>query len=225
MATGVDLGLARYQRDVVRGMGELALAGLVPGPLRPVLSGGAPVVPGEWIERRVPALPGTLLDAYAGAVGAPRDGTVPPHLFPQWAFAMSGELMRGLRYPLLRAVNGGCRLEVRGALPRGRELIVRGRLAAVDDDGARAVITQRFTTGVEGATQLLAAEVRVFVPLARRRPRGEKKAPPRAAEPPPSEIRLFAQAITEPEGEFPVAASLELEIDGEAPVVARRVGS
>lgn len=49
--------------------------------------------------------------------------------------------------------------------------------------------------------------------------------PSRDGEPPPSEIRLFAQAITEPEGEFPVAASLELEIDGEAPVVARRVGS
>lgn len=172
---------ARLQKDVVRGMGELALAGLLPGPLRPLLAGGAaPTVPGEWIERRVPALPDALVDAYVDAVGGARDGHVPAHLFPQWAFAMSGELMRGLRYPMLRAVNGGCRLEVRGELPRGRELIVRGRLAAIDDDGKRAVITQRFTTGVEGATQLVNAEVRVFVPLARGR--GSKKDAPRPSE-------------------------------------------
>lgn len=172
-----SLRFARYQRPVLRGMGALALSGLVPGPLR----GAAPIVPGEWIERRIPALPDALVDAYVDHVGADRasyGASIPPHLFPQWAFAMSGELMRGLRYPLLRAMNGGCRLEVRGPLPRGRELIVRGRLAAVDDDGRRAIITQRYTTGVEGNTNLLAAEVRVFVPLGRGRgekTRGEKK--------------------------------------------------
>ncbi|AKF05089.1 MaoC domain protein [Sandaracinus amylolyticus] len=172
------LRFARLQKDTLRGMGSLALAGLVPGPLR----GMPPIVPGEWIERRVPAPPDALIDAYCDAVGARRDGTVPAHLFPQWAFAMSGELLGGLRYPLLRAVNAGCRLEVRGELPRGRDLIVRGRLAAIDDDGRRAVITQRFTTGVEGATQLVNAEVRAFVPLAKgRRGDGAKKDAPKAS--------------------------------------------
>lgn len=175
----IPIRFARHQRPVLRGMGELALAGLVPGPLR----GTPPTVPGEWIERRVPPIPDALLDAYAEHVGASRStyaGSLPPHLFPHWAFPMSGELMRGLRYPLLRAVNAGCKLEVRGELPRGRELIVRGRLAAIDDDGRRAILTQRFTTGVEGATQLVAAEVRVFVPLSRKRREGAD-GPPKEA--------------------------------------------
>lgn len=175
----VSLRLARHQRPVLRGMGELALAGLLPGPLR----GREPIVPGEWIERRIPAPPDALVDAYVDHTGGDRasyERAIPPHLFPQWAFAMSGELMRGLRHPLLRAMNGGCRLEVRGPIPRGRELVVRGRLAAIDDDGKRAIITQRYTTGVEGNTNILAAEVRVFVPLARSR--GEKKDRPAAPE-------------------------------------------
>jgi len=173
--TTTSFRFARYQRPVLRGMGELALAGLIPGPLR----GAPPIVPGEWLERRVPALPDALVDAYVAHTGGDRasyDSSIPPHLFPQWAFAMSGELMRGLRAPLLRAMNGGCRLEVRGPLPRGRDLVVRGRLAAIDDDGRRAIITQRFTTGIEGNTNLLAAEVRVFVPLARGK--GDRKSPP-----------------------------------------------
>lgn len=175
---GVPIGLVRHQRAVLRGMGEVALASLLPGPLR----GAPPTPPGEWIERRVAPLPDALLDAFAEHVGAGDGyrGLVPPTLFPHWAFPMSGRLLRGVRQPLLRAMNGGCRLEVRGAIPRGRELVVRGRLVAIDDDGRRAVITERFTTGIEGATNLLLAEVRIFVPLARKKRRDEEA--PRALE-------------------------------------------
>lgn len=182
----VPIAFARHQRATLRGMGELAAIGLVPRPLRRIgrLLERAPEPPGEWIERRVAPLPDALIDAYAEHVGAARGayaGTVPPHLFPQWAFAMSGALMRGLDLPMLRAINGGCRLEVRGELPRGRELVVRGRLAAIDDDGRRAVITQRFVTGVDGAAQLVIAEVRVFVPLAAKKGGDREKTTKKAA--------------------------------------------
>lgn len=177
MPNRVPLEFAKYQTLVLQGMGELVAFGLLPNFLR----GPAPTPPSDWAERVFPPPPDELVDAYVEHVGAdPARYTdcVPPHFFPQWAFAMTGGLLRGLRYPLLRAVNGGCRLETRADLPRGRALIVRGRLASVEDDGRRALIVTRFTTGVEGMTKLMSAEMRVVIPLARGSS-GEKKSPPR----------------------------------------------
>jgi acyl dehydratase len=159
-------------------MGALALAGL--GRRRDAVADG----PGPLVERRIPPRPDPLIDAYVAHVGAPAAAyarTVPPHFFPQWALALSGDLMRGLRYPFLRAMNGGCRLEAHGELPRGEPLLVRGRLASIDDDGRRAVLIQRYTTGTARDPEILAAEVRIVVLRARSRG-GERKDPPRAPE-------------------------------------------
>src|SRR5262245_49059768 len=151
----VPLRFARYQGPVLRGMGEAALASMRREAPRDR------IVPGPWIEERVPARPASLVDAYCEHVGA-RPGryerTIPPHFFPQWAFALTGRLLRDLRsYPLVRVMNGGCRLDVHGELPRDRELVLRGRLQSVDDDGKRAIVEVRYETGVEGDPQILVA--------------------------------------------------------------------
>jgi hypothetical protein len=45
---------------------------------------------------------------------------------------------------------------------------VRARIESIDDDGRRAIITQRVVTGTRAATDAVVAELRAFVPLAKR---------------------------------------------------------
>jgi hypothetical protein len=52
---------------------------------------------------------------------------------------------------------------------------VRARLESVDDDGKRAILVQRVITGTRSAPEALVADMRVFVPLAKKEP-GAKKA-------------------------------------------------
>lgn len=167
-----------HQLPVIRGMGALLFGG------RRQRS-----VPDEDRElvRVIDARPDALVDAYAQHVGAAEGAyatALPPHLFPQWAFALSGELLAGLPYPMHKAVNGGCRLEVRAPLPRGRPLTLRARVSDIDDDGRRAILTQRFVTGVDAGDDALIADVRIFVPLARgsRKGAGAGRDKPRASE-------------------------------------------
>jgi hypothetical protein len=71
-----------------------------------------------------------------------------------------------LPYPILRVLNAGCRMKVNKLLPRKEALHVRAQLAAVDDDGKRALITVRVNTGSESAPDALETEIYAFVPLA-----------------------------------------------------------
>lgn len=156
------------QGPVLRALGRAALDSL---PLRP--RRGSPVVPGPWIEAVLPARSAGLIRAYALHVGAGPDAyaaTVPPHLFPQWAFPLAGRTLAGIPYPLARVVNAGCRLEVRAPLPAGETLRVRAQLAAVDDDGRRVRLTQRLITGTRKEPEAIVAELRAQIPLARRTP-------------------------------------------------------
>ena len=173
----------RAQAPVIRGMGEVALSGLV-------RRGGKARVPGPEIRVTLPPRDEALVSAYAESVGVDSGvypDVVPPHMFPQWAFALTGKLLGELPYPLLSAMNGGCRMEQRALIPRGEPLEVRAQLTSVDDDGKRAILTERFVTGTASVPDALSCEVRVFVPLARgKRTKGtkdaEKKARPVIAE-------------------------------------------
>jgi hypothetical protein len=65
----------------------------------------------------------------------------------------------------MRVVNAGCRMRVAAMLPRGEPLQVRAQLTHVDDDGQRALITQRIITGTASAPDALHVEIHAFVPL------------------------------------------------------------
>jgi hypothetical protein len=164
----VSLKFIRYQGPVLRGMGEAAL-----GALRQKLgkNGSAqtqPTLPGPEHHLTVSPRPTELINAYVRWVGgdpASYKGRVPAHLFPQWGFPLTGKVMEGLSYPMLAAMNGGCKLTINGPLPANEPLEVTGRLDAVDDNGQRAILDQKIVTGTKANPEALVAHLYVFVPL------------------------------------------------------------
>jgi acyl dehydratase len=128
-----------------------------------------PPVPGPWIEVEAPPRPDDLVRDYIRHVGGDPSSyrkTVPGHMFPQWAFALTGKTLAGLPYPFIKAMNGGCRLELRAPLPAGEPLQIRARLESIDDNGKRAILTQRVITGTRSSPEAVVADMRVFIPLA-----------------------------------------------------------
>jgi hypothetical protein len=158
------------QGPAVAALGRVALSGMRRHHA-PQLHPG----PGPWLEARLPPRPPDLVRDYIRHVGGDPGwyrGRLPPHLFPQWSFALAARALLGLGYPLARAINGGCRIESRAALPTDEPLDVRARIESIDDDGHRAIITQRVVTGTVGVPDALVTDLRTFVPLGDRK--GEK---------------------------------------------------
>lgn len=146
------------QTDVIAALARTALS-------RPGTD--APETPSPEIVKIIRPRPADLVRDYVREVGGdPRSyrDRLPPHLFPQWGFPLATRALRGVPYPLTRALNGGCRLEIHGALPAGVPLRVAARLDSIDDDGRRAVLVQRVATGVDGDPELVVAYLYAVVP-------------------------------------------------------------
>jgi acyl dehydratase len=166
----VPLTFVRYQGPVLRGMGEAAL-----GALRQRLGNHAaappPSLPGPEHRLSVSPRPRPLVDAFvrwSGGDPASYKGRVPPHLFPQWGFPLTGRVMEGLSYPMLAAMNGGCKLTIHAPLPADETLEVTSRLEGIDDNGQRAILDQQIVTGTRSQPEALVAHLYVFVPLAKK---------------------------------------------------------
>jgi hypothetical protein len=128
----------------------------------------APAVPSRILREKTPPRPSDLLDDYIEHVGgnkAAYAGTVPPHFFPQWAFGLAGETLKGIPYPMAKVMNGGCRIEVNGKLPRGEAFDTTAQLVRIDDNGRRAVLEQRIETGPASQPNALVARMFPIVPL------------------------------------------------------------
>jgi MaoC dehydratase-like protein len=172
----VPLKFIRYQGPVLRGMGEAAM-----GALRQRIGGkkkngngatnGAhaePTLPGREHHLTVSPRPAELVNAYVRWVGGDPSsykGRVPAHLFPQWGFPLTGKMVEGLKYPMLAAMNGGCKLTINSQLPAGEPLEVTGRLDAIDDNGTRAILDQKLVTGTKSNPEAVVAHLYVFIPL------------------------------------------------------------
>lgn len=129
---------------------------------------GSLSVPGPILREKTPPRPSDLVDDYVAHVGgsasAYRD-SVPAHLFPQWAFALAGKTLVGIPYPMAKVMNGGCRIEVNGKLPRGEVFETTAQLVRIDDNGRRALIEQRIETGPASQPNALVAKMFPIVPL------------------------------------------------------------
>ena len=176
---------ARHQGPVVASFGKLAIAGLTqrfkPKP-------GLPSLPSaEHTVQLPPRDPAMVKDYIRWAGGDPSAwrGRVPPHLFAQWAFGLTGELLQGLPYALAKVVNAGCRLEINAPIPIGAPLTLTGRLESVDDNGRRAIIQQKFVTSTPDHPEALVAYNNVLVPLGGPKEGRDPNAPrpPRAPKP------------------------------------------
>ena len=141
------------------------------------------VTPGPEVKLHVPPRSKELLAAYGRHVGADRSaykGFVPPHLFPQWVFPLQAKTLEGIPYPMEKVLNGGCRMEIRAPLPANEPLIVSGRLENIDDNGRRALIHARATTGTKSAPEALIVDMYAVVPLrSKEKKKGPKKDKPR----------------------------------------------
>lgn len=145
------------------------LARVAVSSLRKPAATGAPVTPGPWVEVELPPRPDALVDAYLRHVGGDPGAyrkTLPAHLFPQWAMPVAARTLEGVPYQMVKVLNAGCSVTVRSPLPRGEALVVRARLESVDDDGRRAILTQRVITGTRKEPDALTTDIRAYVPLA-----------------------------------------------------------
>ena len=122
--------------------------------------------PSEEIIGTVEPLSANLVRDYIRHVGgAPSayKGRVPAHLFPQWSFPLASQTLRGVPYPLLKVLNGGCRLQIHEHLPANTPLRARARLESIDDNGRRAVLHQRVVTGTDQVPNALTADLYAIV--------------------------------------------------------------
>ena len=148
------------QLPVVASFGRAVIAGM---------RGGGHTLAGAHATKTIAPIDPRLVRDYVRHVGgdpAAYRTTVPPHLFPQWGLALAARTLTGLRYPLLRVLNAGCRIEINAPLPSGQPLVARAQLVSVDDDGRRAALTQRIVTGTHEVPDAVVATLRAVVPLA-----------------------------------------------------------
>ncbi|HTL34332.1 MAG TPA: MaoC/PaaZ C-terminal domain-containing protein [Kofleriaceae bacterium] len=122
---------------------------------------------GELVATVAPPHPALVRDyvEHVGGDAAAYRAMLPPHLFPQWSFPLAARTLRGLPYPLTRIVNAGCSLSKQAPLPAGEPLLVRASLTSIDDDGRRAILTQRVVTGTARDADALVATITTVVPL------------------------------------------------------------
>jgi hypothetical protein len=151
------------QGPMIATMGRAAMMGL-----RRLPAAGPEAAPGPWIEARLPPPPSALVRDYIRHVGGDPSwyrGQLPPHLFPQWALPLATRALSNLAYPPARVMNAGCRIERRAPLAADEPLDVRVRVEAIDDNGHRAIVTQRVVTGTLSAPEAVVADITAFIPL------------------------------------------------------------
>ena len=177
------------QGPVLAAIGRTALAALEQRWGKPSGQAGPPATPGPWVNVDLAPRPDDLIDDYIRACGGDRSAyrkVVPAHLFPQWGFPVAAKTLADIPYPLARALNGGCRLQIDAPLPRGERLEVRGRLESVDDNGSRAVLHQHIVTGFAGEPNAVTSDLFAIVPLGG----GKKKGRPAEKDPPKDKPRV-----------------------------------
>jgi len=134
-------------------------------------------LPGRELAATLPPRNPKLIADYVRTVGgdpAWYRGTVPPHLFPQWGFPILARTLDPLTYDLRRILNAGCRMEVRRPLPADEPLELNARLVKVDDDGRRALLTERLVTSTASAPDAVECTITALVPLPKKGDQGSK---------------------------------------------------
>ncbi len=162
----IPLRYVLQQGPVIASLGRTALSAA-----RQPKSGaarGSVTTPGAEIRATMPPRFRELVRDYVRHVGGNVDAygdRLPAHFFPQWGFALAARTLEGIPYPLMKVLNGGCRVEIASALPANEPLDVSARLEDIDDDGRRAVLHQKIVTGTRSAPAAVTAHLYAIVPL------------------------------------------------------------
>ena len=146
--------------------------------------GPVPPMPGPNLETTVAPRPGRLIDDlidWAGGDRAAWGDQLPFYLHPQWGFPLSVRTLRGLPFPMSRALNVGCSTTMHEPISRHARLALCARLDAIDLTERRALLHQKLWTGPVERPRALEIDYQVLVPLPRSSssPRGSKPERPR----------------------------------------------
>ncbi|MCA9564773.1 MAG: hypothetical protein KC561_14855 [Myxococcales bacterium] len=154
------------QGSVIAAIGRSAFEGILQQVTKKTPEGLE--TPGPEIRKTLSPRPADLVKDYVRHVGGdPRNYSkhLPAHLFPQWGFGPATRTLSGIPYPLLKVMNGGCRIEAVAPLPSDEPLEVSARLESIDDNGSRAVLHQRVVTGTKQVPEAVIAHMYPIVPL------------------------------------------------------------
>jgi acyl dehydratase len=145
-------------------------------PLGPFFSSRRPGTSTRTIHKEtLPPRSAGLVKDYVRHVGGEPSwycGILPAHMFPQWGFPVMAKTLRSLNYSLVKILNAGCRIEIRSPLPADAPLLLRAKLKQVDDDGKRALLTQRLITGTADNPESIISHVTAVVPVGKKKKDG-----------------------------------------------------
>jgi len=150
------------QGPVLSGMGRLLLASLTTRPSE------QPQLPTEPLTTTLKPRSRSLVRDYVRTVGGETNNyktSVPPHLFPQWAFGLAARTLVDIPYPIAQVVNGGCRMEILKPIPADEDLHVSAQLMSIDDNGRRVLLHQRLVTSTESQGEVLVAHLYPLIPI------------------------------------------------------------
>lgn len=155
----------RYQWPVITTIGKVLGNKLI----KPKPTGSIPTLPSKTIVENIgPRNPDLVHDFIVHTGGDPKEneGLVPFHMFPQWTFPTLGKINLDLPYDFSKIINLGCRAQVNGPLRREEGLRLTGQIESVDDDGTRAIITNKLVTETPSSPKALVVQQYAMIPLA-----------------------------------------------------------
>ncbi len=165
----------KSQGPVIKTLIRTAASGLKSG------SGSKPnKLPGPELSAVVAPRPADLVQDYIRHVGGDQNkygGSLPPHFYPQWGFPIISRTMENLPYNMTRVLNAGFSFEVKAPLPADQPLMLKACLEKLDDNGKRAIITQKLVSGTSDNPEALVARTTVFVPISSRGSKPSPKGP------------------------------------------------
>jgi len=132
--------------------------------------GEVPSMPGPDLHGAVPPRPGRLIDdviEWAGGDRAAWGDQLPFYLHPQWGFPLAVRTLRGLPFPMSRALNVGCSTTMHAPISRHAPLSLCARLDEIDQSDRRALLHQKLWTGPKENPRALEVDYQVLVPLPR----------------------------------------------------------
>ncbi|MFT7582239.1 MAG: acyl dehydratase [Myxococcota bacterium] len=159
------IALVRHQIPVLKALGSSLLDAAL-GRKRP-----ATAIPGPELVGLAAAHDHEHIQTYVAATGGDPGlygDTVPAHMFSQWCYPTIWRSLAGIPYPLSKALNGGCRLTMNGPIPSDTPLKVAAQLESIDDNGRRARIHQRITTGPGTQQDAVVVDFFPVVPFAKK---------------------------------------------------------
>jgi hypothetical protein len=121
----------------------------------------------KQVSATLPPRPAELVADYLRHVGANPAAygkTLPPHLFPQWGFALMTKTLLGMPYDMKKVLNGGASYTVNRPIPINEALEVTARLNSVEETDSKVLFEQSLVTGTKSAPDALTCTVWAIIP-------------------------------------------------------------